>query len=434
MSTSLKDSKIPTLARRLGLVALIIYGIGDILGAGIYALVGKVIGLAGPGAWVTFVLAALVALVTGFSYAELTGRYPVSAGAAAFVRRAFPGKFIALFTGIIVLGTGLASAATVSVAFSHYLVELVALPPLVGKLILIGFISFLSFWGIHESSRVNMVLTAIEFSGLVAVIIVGAGLLSGADWSHFIAANQTNFEWSGVFAGVTIAFYAYIGFEDLANLAEECKNPSSDLPRAILTAIGVTTVIYLAVTLVLLLTVPQNLIGESKTPLLLVFEQAGLHQVLHYFSLVALLAITNTGLINLIMGSRLLYGMAHEGLVPKVLGKVHHKRRTPWVGVLVSTLIVVLLVFTGGLKVLAQTTSLLILMVFFLVHLSLLRVKQKRVPYRGIHFPAWLPLVGALMTLALMTQFPAGVYARSILLVGIAFVVWLGMREKKNKT
>lgn len=423
-----------TLARRLGFAALIIYGIGDILGAGIYALVGKVIGLAGPGAWLTFVMSAVVAIITGLSYAELTARYPVSAGAAAFVRRAFPGRFIATVTGVIVLGTGLASAATVTVAFSHYLQGIMPIPAPLAQVILIGGISFLSFWGIHESSQVNIFLTFVEVSGLLAVILVGASLITGTSWDQFLQTSQTGIHFPAVLSGVTIAFYAYIGFEDLANLAEECINPKRDLPRAILIAISVTTVVYLLVTLVLQITIPETIIAASDTPLLLVFEKAGMGWMLKYFSIVAILAITNTGLINLIMASRLMYGMAHEGLLPKPIGKVHHRRRTPWVGVLIALIGVLLLVFTGGLKVLAQTTSLLIIVVFLMVHLSLIQIKSRlNIPHDGIQFPILFPILGALSCLVILSQFPAAAYLRSLLVVGIGVFLWGVQFKRKEK-
>jgi amino acid transporter len=424
----------PSLARRLGLTALIIYGIGDILGAGIYALVGKVIGLAGPGAWLTFVLAALVALVTGISYAELTSRYPVSAGAAAFVRRAFPGRFAATVVGILVVGSGLASAATVAVAFSDYLAQLIPSPPWVAQLILVSAVSFLSFWGIQESSRVNMLLTFLEFSGLLLVILAGAWLLTGDSWNHFLQLNRTELQLSPIVGGITIAFFAYIGFEDLANLAEECKNPSRDLPRAILIAISFSIVIYLLVTLALLINLPQELITQSKTPLLLVFEKAGLEWVSDYFPLIALVAITNTGLINMIMVSRLMYGMAHEGLLPRVIGAVHEGRRTPWVGILIAFTASVFLIFTGSLKILAQTTSLLIIVVFFLVHLSLIKVKGGKHPHEGIKFPMVFPISGVLLCLVLMTQYPLGVYLRSTILLGIALIIWAVQIRKKQRS
>jgi amino acid transporter len=418
-----------TLARRLGFGALVVYGIGDILGAGIYALVGTVINIAGTSAWISFVIAALVALVTGISYAELTARYPVSAGAAAFVRRAFPGRLIATLTGVLVLGTGLASAATVSRAFSGYLQELVSIPAPLAQIILISGISFLSFWGIQESSRVNFFLTFVEASGLLAVIITGIFSLNASGVRNL---GQSSPGFLPILSGVTIAFYAYIGFEDLANLAEECKNPTRELPRAILIAIAVTTVIYILVALVLLMSVPLDSISKSEKPLLLVFEGAGLQSVLRYFSLIAILAITNTGLINLIMASRLMYGMSQEGLLPRLIGTVHRGRQTPWVGVLIAYLAVLLLVFTGGLKILAQTTSLLILIVFLMVHLSLIRVKWQKIEHEGIQFPIFSPILGALLCLVIMTRFPLEIFARSTILVGVGLVIWASQLGNKN--
>lgn len=405
-------------------MALVVYGIGDILGAGIYALVGKVIAISGAAAWASFLIAALAALLTGFSYAELTARFPVAGGAAAFVRRAFPGKLPSTLIGTFVLGTGLVSAATVTTAFSGYLQQLLPFPEWPAQVLLVGGMSFLSFWGIQESSRVNFVLTAVEVSGLIAVIIVGSFIINPNAIQGFLAANQRDFEWGAVLGGVTVAFYAYIGFEDLSNLAEEAKNPKRDLPRAILIAIGVSTAIYILVTLVLLLHVPQSEIAASSTPLLLVFEKAGLGNVLKYFSLIAILAITNTGLINLIMASRLMYGMAQEGLLPKSLAAVHPKRRTPWLGVLVAGGVVLLLVFTGSLKALAQTTSFLILAVFLLVHISLLKLRWRKLPHDGIQFPIWIPVCGILLCVVLLSKFEFQIMLRSGILLGIGGLVW----------
>ncbi|MCC6271962.1 MAG: amino acid permease, partial [Deltaproteobacteria bacterium] len=261
------DLSPPTLARRLGFFALIVYGIGDILGAGIYALVGKVIGISGAAAWATFLIAALAAVLTGLSYAELSARFPVAGGAAAFVRRAFPGKLPATLIGVFVLGTGLVSAATVTTAFAGYLQQLIPFPEWPAQLLLVAGMSFLSFWGIQESSRVNFVLTAVEVGGLIAVIALGLAMMSGGAVQNFAAAARADFEWSAVLGGVTIAFYAYIGFEDLSNLAEEAKDPKRDLPRAILIAISVSTVVYILVTLALLIHVPKAEIAASKTPL-----------------------------------------------------------------------------------------------------------------------------------------------------------------------
>ncbi len=417
------------LSRRLGFFALVFYGIGDILGAGIYALVGKVVGLAGEGAWLTFVVAAGVALLTGFSYAELTSRFPVSAGAAAYVGRAFKGRFLPTMAGVFVLGSGLVSAATVTSAFGGYLHQITPFPEPLAMILLASGLSFLSFWGIQESSNVNLVLTFVEILGLLAVIGVGVYLTNTETAGQWILKSLEDAEFAKIFAGVTVAFYAYIGFEDLSNLAEEAKHPKKDLPRAILIAISVSTVVYLLVTIVLQIHIPENQIAGSKTPLLLVFEKAGWSAFLNYFSLIAIFAITNTGLVNLIMTSRLMYGMSEERLLPRLVGKVHSRRKTPWVGVLFAYGIVLALVFTGGVKVLAQTTSFLILTVFLLVHLSLIRVKWRRDSHDGIAFPLVLPILGALSCLALMAAFDWEVYLRSLIWPAAGILVYWIQRK-----
>jgi amino acid transporter len=427
------------LARRIGFFALVIYGIGDILGAGIYALVGKVIEISGYNAWLTFVLAAILAIITGLSYAELTARYPVSAGAAAFVQRAFPGKLMATIIGIVVLGTGISSSATVTIAFSNYLETfmqgMVHIPAPLSQFFLISGISFISFWGIKESSNFNLILTFFEASGLLTVIIIGIWLTDSASISKFVQNAKFDFNLGAVMAGVTISFYAYIGFEDLANLAEECKNPARDLPRAILIAISFATVVYVLITLALLINVPKNSIGESNTPLLLIFDIAGLSEITRHFSLIAILAITNTGLINLIMASRLLYGMSQEKLIPPVFGKVHAGRQTPWVGVLTALSAVLILVYTGGLKILAQTTSLLIIFVFLMVHLSLVKIKLKKYAHTGIQFPIIFPVLGILLCLITFVQFrDYGIWLRSLLLLIFGLAVWLLMQKKKTRS
>ncbi|MGH7831772.1 MAG: APC family permease, partial [Candidatus Binatia bacterium] len=251
----------PSLARKLGFFALVIYGIGDILGAGIYALVGKVIGAAGPAAWLSFLLSSLLALLTGFSYAELCARFPVSAGAAAYIGRAFQNPRLSTFLGIVVLGTGVISAATVTVAFGAYLGKLFPLPLPLAYLGFLAIFSFLSFWGIQESSRLNMLLTAVEATGLVLVLWAAAQAYQPGNFEAYLADFRQHFDFSSIFLGITVGFYAFIGFEDLANLAEETKEPRRDLPRAILIAIALTTFLYIAVCLALLWNIPREAIG-----------------------------------------------------------------------------------------------------------------------------------------------------------------------------
>lgn len=416
------------LLRHLGFFSLIVYGLGDILGAGIYSLVGKVVGIAGPQAWMSFVLAAVTALITGLSYAECAARFPVAAGAAAFVKRAFNNNLLGTVMGVVVLGTGLASAATITVAFTGYFTKIWALPPVVVHIIFVVALSFLSFWGILLSSRVNMLLTLVEFSGLVAVIVVGFKLVDVSSLSTFWQNSVHGGNLSAVLTGVTVAFFAYIGFEDLCNLASEAKDPAKDIPRAILIGIIVSTILYLLVTIVLQLSVPAAKIATSEVPLLLIFEQAGLLFVVHSFAFIAMLAVGNTGLANAIMASRLLYGMTEEGLLPAYVGKVHTRRHTPWVAILITALSIYLLVFTGGLKELAQTTSLLIFLVFFAVHVSLFFIKWRHVSHDGFKIPIIIPVIGGALCLMTIFRYPAGVYARTIIILCVGIFLWACQR------
>ncbi len=374
---SLSDQRLTRLAPRLGLAALIFYGVGDILGAGIYALVGKVAGEAGTAVWLSFTLAAILAIVTGLSYAELAARIPRAAGAAAYCAAAFRWRFIPFYVGILVLASGVTSAATVAIAIHGYLKVIFAVPELAAALWLIAAMSLVSFLGIRETSGVNILFTCIEASGLL--LVVGAGYLHvfGNGIDLFANIEPPRGEWVGVLAGASIAFYAFIGFEDLANLSEEAKNPSRDIPRAMLVSIGVCTVVYLAVLFVVMAVMTPAEAARSERPLLEVLTRSGLAFPAWAFSLIALFAIVNTGLANLVMASRLLYGMATDALLPRVLARVHQGRRTPWVAVVVAMLLCAALVISGGVKVMAQTTSLLLVLVFLFVHVGLIVIRRR---------------------------------------------------------
>lgn len=418
----------PGLARRLGLGVLILYGVGDILGAGIYALVGKVTGIAGTAAWISFILSGLLALVTGLSYAELSSRIPRSAGVAAFSAQAFKNPLVPALVGILVLTSGITSSATVSLAFYGYLRELLEvaqLPAAIGLLILINLISYL---GIHHSARTNNILTIIELSGLVLVISVG---LSYALREHELRTLADSLapvpEWDQVFVGVTLAFYAFIGFEDLANLAEEAKNPTRDLPRAILVSIALTSLLYLLVVITVLWVMRPEEAADSPTPLLEVLKIGGMAILPPWgFALIAIIAVCNTGLANAIMASRLLYGMAHHGLLPAVLMRVHASRHTPWVAIGVTLALSMLLVVTGGVSILAQTATLLLTLAFFMAHLSLILIRKKQAAAEEVfHAPGLTPYVGIIFCMLLLTRFPLEAYLRAAILMGVSAVGYL---------
>ena len=424
------------LRRTLTPVAITLYAIGDILGAGIYALVGKVVGVAGTAAWLSFGVAALIAVFTGLTYAEFSSRYPVAAGASAYSGRAFASPAVAFVVGMLVLASGITSAATVSLAFSGYLESFFTVPPLLGSVVLLGVMTWVSFRGIRESSNLNIVLTIAEASGLVLVLVAGfwfAGRLTPVEQLERIAPDATLGQ---ILAGATLAFYAYIGFEDTANVAEEVQDAQRVLPRAILLAIGTSCFVYVGITVAALLTLPTAELASSSAPLLDVLRAAGIEPPGGAFSIVALFAICNTGLLNLIMASRLTYGMAREGLLPAVLGTVHPVGATPLIAVLLAFVLATALAASGGVQILAQTTSLLLLCVFTTLHLGLLRVKRSETARpEGIFVtPAWTPVVGFVLCLGLATQFPLAAHGRMLAVLAIAALLYatLGRRLRRG--
>ena len=431
------DSQPPQLRRSLGFWALVFYGVGDILGAGIYALVGKVAGVAGSESWAAFSIALFVAGLTALTYAELGGRFPRSAGESFFTEQAFGRPWLSLLVGWVVLCSGILSLATVSVAFGGYMSGLVpALPSWVTVTGILFLLAAINFRGMRESSTTNIVATMVELTGLLIVIVAGALFLleqPDPEIPRTIAASS-NVGWRAIATGAALSFFAFIGFEDMVNIAEEVKDPERNMPRAILVALGVTGVVYLLVVLVATSVVPPESLAASKAPLLAVVQRSTDIIPDRLFTLIALFAVANTGLLNFIMGSRLIYGMARQGLLPSPLGRVHAARRTPHLAIIAVLLVALALALSGTLTYLAGTTSLLLLLVFFTLHLALIAIKHRdaRRP-RTFCAPHLVPFVGALTCLALMPFVPRGslVTAAMILALGSG-IVWLRARRSRD--
>src|SRR4051794_5488561 len=383
----------PTLTRRM----LLLFIVGDILGGGIYARTGEVAGEIGGAIWTGFALAAIVAAFTAASYAELVSRYPQAAGAALYIHKAFKAPLLTFVVAFAVMCSGLASAAALATAFAgDYLSEFVDLPKvLVGLVVILG-VSLINFRGIKESAGFNVVCTLIELGGLLLVVLIGAAFLfdGGGDASRAVEFKDDATPALLIVAGASIAFYALIGFEDAVNVAEETKDSTRTFPRTLFLGLGVAGSLYLLVTIIAGMTVPADTLAESDGPLLEVVTQGPFAVNSKLFSAIALFALINGCLLNLVMASRLMYGMANENVVPGVLGKVHPGRRTPWVAIIFTASIAAVLVCLGDLETLADTTVLLLLLVFIGVHLALLRLRRE--PTDHDHFRAWtiLPYLG----------------------------------------
>lgn len=443
----------PALKRTIGRTVLLLFVVGDILGAGIYALTGTVAAEVGGAIWLPFLLAFGLAALTATAYAELVARYPQAAGAALYANRAFERPFLTFLVAFAVMMSGITSASAAARAFGgDYLAELLpfGVPVVVAAWVFLGLITVVNVLGVSESVRVNVVLTLVEASGLLVIIGIGAwALLQGdGDPGRALQLQTQGPAWMGVLGGTALAFYALLGFEDSVNLAEEARHPRRDFPRALFGGLLVAGLIYLAVAFTSSMLVETDVLADSTGPLLEVVKVAGLAFPPWLFALIALLAVMNTALINMMMASRLVYGMSREGIVPAFLGRVHARRRTPVTAIAFTVVLALTLTATGDLGDLADTTVLLLLLVFAVVNVAVLVLRRRPVEddeaerpegdsTRSFRAPTWAPVLGTVVSLVLaspLTGRDPGVYARAGVLLAIGVVLYLVNRVARGRT
>ncbi len=413
---------------------LLLFVMGDILGGGIYALVGEVGGEVGGAIWAAFALAWVLAVFTATAYTELVTKYPQAAGAALYVNRAFKVPFFTFMVAFAVMASGVTSASTLATAFGgDYLAEFVDLPTVLVGLVFIGVIAAINFRGIKESVRFNIVCTLIEVGGLVLVIVIGSAFLAdgGGDTGRVLEFKEGDAVPLLIISGATLAFYALIGFEDTVNVAEETQEPARSFPPALFGGLALAGVIYLLVTLIASAAVPTTQLADSSGPLLEVVQLGPLAVPTKVFSAIALFALINGALINMIMASRLVYGMASQGIVPRGLGRVHHERRTPWIAIIFTTGLAAILISIGSLDRLADTTVALLLIVFTCVNVAVLVLRRDPVDHEHFRAPTVLPVLGAITCFALFVQSlidePAVLaFAGGLLVLGV--VLWFVAR------
>lgn len=411
---------------------LFFFVLGDILGGGIYALVGVVAGEVGGAIWASFLVALLLASLTAGSYAELVTKYPRAGGAALYSARAFRSPLVAFLAAFAVVASGVTSASALARAFGgDYLAEFVALPVAVAAVVFIAVIALVNFIGILVSVRLNVAFTLVELGGLLLVVSIGVAALAGGegDPGRAIEFKQGAAPALAVLAGAALAFYALIGFEDSVNIAEETTRPERSYPLALFAGLAAAGAIYLAVTIVASMAVPTGRLETSSGALLEVVRLGPLAVSTKAFSAIGLIALANGALINMIMASRLLYGMAGEGVVPPSLGKLS-RRGTPTVAIVFTTLVAVALVLTGDLGALADTTVLLLLGVFIVVNISALLLRKDRVDHTHFEVPRALPVLGALSCVVVMSQVDAETWLRAAALVALGLLLWaVGQRR-----
>jgi APA family basic amino acid/polyamine antiporter len=418
----------PKLHRAIGPGLLLFLVIGDMLGTGIYALTGDVAGRVGGAAWLAFGGAFLVALLTATSYLELVGKYPSAAGAALYAQRAFNTRFITFLVGFAVMCSALTSVAAASRAFSGYFQELAVAPLVVLVPLFIIVLAAINFRGIAESVKINVVLTCIELVGLLIVIAVGAYALTQGvgDASRALEFNADGDPFGLVISGAALAFFAIIGFEDSVNLVEETKNPQRDFPRAFFIGITITGIVYMLVAFFTTALVPIEVLRETDQDLLEVVRAGAPWFPLVVFSGIAMVAVSNTSLINLMMASRLLYGMANEHTIPRIFGAVHERRRTPWFAIVCTTGVALALASWSGVRTLGGTTALLLLCVFAIVNLAVLLVRNRPVAHAHYRAPTICPVLGLVSCVYLASPL-AGREAVQYAIAGVLLLIGIAL-------
>ncbi|MEV6413937.1 APC family permease [Kribbella sp. NPDC051718] len=432
----------PELKRVMGPGLLLLFVVGDILGTGVYALTGKVAGEVGGAVWLPFLCAFVVAMLTATSYLELVTKYPKAGGAAVYTHKAFGIHFLTFLLTFAVMCSGLTSASSASKAFSENFFKAVKINSSHGSILMITALSFMALIalvnlrGVGESVKANVVLTLVELSGLLIVIGIGAWALANGDGdtSRLTDFNTPSGEspFSAVTAATALAFFAMVGFEDSVNMAEETKDPVRIFPKIMLIGLSITGVIYVLVAISAVALVSPDELNKGATPLLKVIQAGAPGFPLQIFAWITMFAVANSALINMLMASRLLYGMSHEKVLPGPLGRVLHKRRTPWVAILFTTLLAFFLIGYADLAALGGTTAFLLLCVFAVVNVAVLVLRRDRVEHKHFHAPTALPVLGFILCVYLASPLSGrakGDYkiAGYLMLVGVALwaITWL---------
>jgi amino acid transporter len=431
--TGAPKSGAPVLLRTMGLTSLVIYGVGDMVGSGIYGTVGDAAKQLGNAVWLAFVVSMVAAMLTGLSYACIASRYPRAAGAAYVTQRAFQFAFLSYLIGLTVTASGLTSMATSTNVFARTMHGLAGWPWLLTVAVFLGFMTFVNFWGIRQSMWTNIVCTAVEVGGLLFIIGVGVPFWGSVDYLETPARLEVNghivdhgLTASTLLGGAVLTFFSFIGFEDMLNVAEEVKEPKRTMPWGIVLALVVATFLYIGVAVTSVSVVPhQDLSKPGASALARVAGRAAPWLPARTYDFITLFAVANTVLINYIMGSRLLYGMARQGLLPSVLGRVHPRRHTPHIAIFTLLVMVLVLAISGGddaVKQLAYSTGLLLLFSFMVVNAALIVLKLRPgEPPGAFEVPILVPALGILINATLITARLADPVAggRAPMIVGV---------------
>jgi amino acid transporter len=430
----------PTLKRAIGPVELTLYALGSMLGSGIYALVGKAAGIVGNAVWLSFLAALCAALLTALSYASLGSRYPRAGGASYVTGRAFGWPILSFVVGLALVCSGMTSVATQSRVFATNLASLLGVTAIPIEALALGFLMITAgivFRGIRESMWVNVVCTLVEVAGLLIVIAVGFSYWGSVDYFETPANTLDASTALLVLQGSILTFFAFIGFEDTYNVAEEVKTPETTIPIALVSAMLLATVLYIAVAISAVSVVPYQDLAAAPAPLAAVMEKAAPAFPAVVLVAITMFAVANTALLNYVTASRMLYGMSNQSLLPAAVARVHPKRQTPHIAILILFALLAPLMLSAGISELAAATVLLLLVTFALVNAALFVLKRRPSEPEGrFEIPAWVPALGCVLCIVLIVarvvsgDIKAPLIAGA-LIAGILALYWLLTQQKE---
>jgi len=369
-----KLNKIMTklLKREISLLTLTIYGVGIIVGAGIYALIGKAAGLTGNSVWLSFLFGAVLASFTAMSYAELSSMFPKSASEYHYIKNAFQSSIFGNIMCWAEIFVDLIACSTIVLAFAGYFSGFFNIPIILVSVILLIIIALVNFSGIKESMTLVVIHTLIEVGGLIVIIILGFGSFGSVDYF------QMPLGIGGVFSGAALIFFAFLGFEDIVNVAEETKSPRKTVPKAVILSLIISTLFYVLVSLSVVSMSDWNMLSKSEAPLAYALQERFGLDVSNVMSLIALFATGGTALVFAIAGSRMIYGLSEAGEIPKIFSRVNSKTRTPHLAILAAAVISIIFVFLGDIKLVAGITNFFAFVVFILVNLSAIVLRYRK--------------------------------------------------------
>ncbi len=438
MATDAKLSAAPEgkLKRAVGGWLLFAFIVGDTLGAGIYTLVGTMAKDVGGVIWLPLLIALCVALLTAGTYAELITKYPHAGGAARYVDKAFGIPYLSFLVGFLMMASGITTAAALANAFAgDYLGALIDVPAAPVAVVFLLLLMLINLRGVKESLGANLIASMIEVSGLVLIIVLAAIVFGsgGGDPSRLLEFAPDVPTLEGAFAASIIAFFSFLGFEAAANMAEEVRNPSRTYPRALFGALATAAVVYLLIAIGAVIVVPLDDLADSTGPLLEVVTASGLPVPAWLFSIIALVAIANGALLFMVMASRVAYGLAEAELLPRAFDRVLPNRRTPWVSIVVVTAVSIALTFLGDIATLAETTVLLLLLVFLAANVSVLVLKKDTVDHPHFRVPRIFPVLAIIASVALLTQQTGMVWLGAVAYVAVGSILFVAARVTRKR-